>query len=150
VKVVGLPEEGHGYTHNFKRLTEEWTTETILYHRYMPASIIVGMLFLPKDSISDRQNTTSLSFACAKFRGFQGRKSTSDHPELMERIYVGLFDRSPATFGWTRFVDVELELGPRAAPTEGHLLTLHQIKADLVRLFRTRNPKLRVLGMPLS
>lgn len=33
-KVVGLPEEGHGYAHNLKRLTEEWTLETVTLHRY--------------------------------------------------------------------------------------------------------------------
>jgi hypothetical protein len=148
VKVVGLPEEGHGYTHNFKRLTEEWTTETILYHRYMPAAIIVGMLFLPNDCTKDREKCSSLSFACEKFRGFQGRESTTDHSELMEKIYVGLFDRSPERSGWVRFVDVATEIGPREVPSDSQLVTLEEIKSDLVKAFRRRNPKLRVIGMP--
>ena|SRR6266508_6168114 len=146
VKVVGLPEEGHGYTHNFKRLTEEWTTETILYHRYMPAAIIVGMLFLPYDCVTDRDKCSSLSFACEKFRGFQGREAASDHPELMEKIYIGLFDR--VREDWVRLVDVESEIGPREVPEDQQLLTLEQIKSYLVKLFRKRNPKLRVIGMP--
>lgn len=91
VKTIGIPEEKGGYAHNFKRITEEWTTETVLYHRYMPVSIIVGLFFMPWDSVADRSKVSSLSYAVEKFRGFQGRESIRDDFELMERIYVGLF-----------------------------------------------------------
>jgi hypothetical protein len=143
IKTVGLAEEDRGYGHNFKRVTEEWTTETVLYHRYMPVSIIVGMLFLPADAAADRSRASSLNHALEKFRGFQGRMSTRDDFELLEKIYVGLYEPG----GRTRFVDVALHLKPREIPGETQVLTFEQIKDHLVRLFRQRNPKLRVEGM---
>jgi hypothetical protein len=86
------------YGHNFKRLTEEWTTETILHHRYMPVSIIAGILFLPSHAERDRPKASSLNHAVEKFRGFQGRTSIRDDFELLEKIYVG-FTRRVARFG---------------------------------------------------
>jgi hypothetical protein len=144
IKVVGLPEGNRGYGHNFKRLTEEWTTETILYHRYMPVSIIVGILFLPSNADHDRPKASSLNHAVEKFRGFQGRISIRDDVELLEKIYVGLYDDN----GEVRFVDVAHHLKPLEIPAGAKLSTFEQIKDDLVRLFRQRNPKLRVKGMP--
>jgi hypothetical protein len=144
IKTVGLPEGDRGYGHNFKRVTEEWTTETVLYHRYMPVSIIVGMLFLPVDAASDRPKASSLNHAVEKFRGFQGRVSIRDDAELLEKIYVGLYDRDGAVV----FVDVAHHLQPLEIPTGDKVSTFEQVKDDLVRLFRQRNPKLRVKGMP--
>jgi hypothetical protein len=144
IKTVGLPEEDRGYGHNFKRVTEEWTTETVLYHRYMPVSIIVGMLFLPADAAADRSRASSLNHAVEKFRGFQGRTSIRDDFELLEKIYVGLYEDS----GEVRFVDVAQHLKPLETPAGTKVSSFEQIKDDLVRLFRQRNPKLRVKGMP--
>lgn len=147
-KVVGLPEEGHGYTHNLKRVSEEWTLETVNLHRYMPFAIVVGILFLPRDAVSDRPKISSLASAASKFRGFQGRDNETGPAESMEKIYVGLFDRDPANMGWVRFFDVRQELGPLEVPPPGSLLTFDDIKEALVQCFRERNPKLRVKGMP--
>ena len=144
VKTIGIPEEKGGYGHNFKRVTEEWTTETVLYHRYMPVSIIVGLFFMPWNAVSDRPKTSSLCQAAEKFRGFQARASIREDFELMERIYVGLFKPD----GTVRFLDVRTKLGPLQIPKESQLRTFEEIKDDLVRLFRERNPKLRVKGMP--
>ncbi len=145
VKAIGIPEGKSGYAHNFKRITEEWTTETVLYHRYMPVSIIVGIFFMPWDSVEDRSTVTSLSYAVAKFQGFQGRQSIREDFELMERIYVGLFKPD----GAVQFLDVgKGQLGPRETPQADRLQTFEQVKDGLVRLFRLRNPKLRVRGMP--
>lgn len=144
IKTVGLPEGNRGYGHNFKRLTEEWTTETILYHRYMPVSIVIGVLFLPSHAERDRPRASSLNHAVEKFRGFQGRTSIRDDFELLEKIYVGLYEES----GDVRFVDVDHHLKPLEIPAGAKVCTFEQIKDDLVRLFRKRNPKLRVKGMP--
>jgi hypothetical protein len=147
-KVVGLPEDGHGYTHNFKRLTEEWTLETVVLHRYMPYAIVVGMLFLPVDAMTDRVQVTSLASAANKFGGFQGRADQGDLAENMEKIFVGLFDPDPVGDGEVRFFDVRHPLGDREQPSAEHLLTLETVKDELVALFKQRNPKLRVTGMP--
>jgi hypothetical protein len=147
-KVVGLPETGHGYTHNFKRLTEEWTLETVTLHGYMPYAVLVGILFLPSDAMTDRSKTTSLASAAAKFRGFQGRENEKGPAENMEKIYVGLFDPDPLADGWVRFFDVRHRLEDRSEPSAEKLMTFEQVKEELVTLFKQRNPKLRVRGMP--
>jgi hypothetical protein len=110
----------------------------------MPVSIIVGMLFLPSHAERDRPRASSLNHAVEKFRGFQGRMSIRDDFELLERIYVGLYEDS----GEVRFVDVAHHLKPLKKPTGPKVTTFELIKDDLVRLFRQRNPKLRVKGMP--
>ncbi len=147
-KVVGLPEEGHGYTHNYKRVSEEWTLETVNLHRYMPYSIVVGMLFLPVEAMRDRVDRTSLSAAVTKFRGFQGRELVTDPVETMEKVYIGLFSRTEPSPGWVRFVGADVELGDRESPAPEQLLTFEQVKEELVGLFKSRNPKLRVKDMP--
>lgn len=60
------------------------------------------------------------------------------------KIYVGLYEDS----GEVRFVDVAQHLKPLEIPAGTKVSSFEQIKDDLVRLFRQRNPKLRVKGMP--
>ena len=71
VKAIGMPERDRGYTHNFKRVSEEWVLETLNYHRYMPYAIIIGMLFLPEDAMRDRKRVTSLATAIEHFAPFR-------------------------------------------------------------------------------
>jgi hypothetical protein len=152
VKVVGLPEPGRGYSHNLKRISEEWTQETINYHRYMPYSIIVGMLFLPGDAVDDRPRKSSLSTAVDHFRGYRGRRDPQADPDLMEEIYIAIYEasggRDRAKKGSVYFVSAEHTLPKRGAPDPAVRLTFEQVKAHLASLFRERNPRLRVAGMP--
>jgi hypothetical protein len=140
IKTVGLPEGDRGYGHNFKRVSEEWTTETVLYHRYMPVSIIVGMLFLPADAASDRPRASSLNHAVEKFRGFQGRVSIRDDAELLEKIYVGLYEGD----GGVVFVDVTHHLKPLEIPGDVRRKS-RMIWCDFSA---SATRKLRVKGMP--
>jgi hypothetical protein len=148
VKVVGLPEKNRGYTHNLKRVSEEWNLETVNYHRYMPYSIIVGMLFLPVDAMTDRKQKTSLSTSLDHFRGFRGRRDHRDDIDLMEEIYIGLYDPSGRKAGDVFFVGADLTLGPRGIPKPADRKSFEDVKEELVSDFKARNPKLRVRGMP--
>jgi len=147
VKVVGLPEKGRGYTHNFKRVTEEWTLETVNYHRYMPYALVIGMLFLPVDAMSDRKRRTSLVTALDHFRGFRGRRDHRDDIDLMEEIYIGLYEPSGKARGAVFFVRADLELDADE-PELTDRMTFEEVKDELAHRFKTRNPKLRVRGMP--
>jgi hypothetical protein len=149
VKTVGLPESGRGYTHNYKRVGEEWTLETISYHRYMPFSIIVGALFLPLDAAFDRTRSSSLATAIDHFRLFSGRPGHREYDEQMERIYVGLFQPKPRPlYGTVRFIDVAEDVPTSGLPAKDKLLTFDAVKDQLVTMFKLRNPKLKVKGMP--
>lgn len=148
VKVVGLPEKNRGYTHNLKRVSEEWNLETVNYHRYMPYSIIVGMFFLPVEAMTDRKQKTSLSTALDHFRGFRGRADHRDDIDLMEEIYIGLYEPSGEKAGTVFFVGADLALGPRRIPKSADRKTFEEVKEDLVHHFKARNPKLQVQDMP--
>jgi hypothetical protein len=148
VKTVGLPEGDRGYTHNFKRVGEEWVLETLNYHRYMPYAIVVGMLFLPEDAMRDRPTVTSLSTATRHFGPFRGRTYHGDDLDLMEEIYIGLFRDHEPKKGDVFFVSAEHELGPLEEPPTALRLTFEDVKNDLVARFKERNQKLKVKGMP--
>lgn len=147
VKVVGRPEEGRGYVHNLKRVAEEWTRETVDYHRYMPYSIIVGMFFLPVDSMSDRTQKTSLCATLEYFHRLRGRKDHRDDPDLMEEIYIGLYESKGAHMGSVFFVRADELIGNRDPVPVARRLAFEDVKEELVTLFKRRNPKLRVQGM---
>lgn len=148
VKVVGLPEKDRGYTHNLKRVSEEWTLETVNYHRYMPYSIVVGVLFLPADAMADRKEKTSLSTSLDHFRDFRGRNDHRDDIDVMEEIYIGLYEPDGRRAGTVFFVAADLTLGPREVPELTDRKTFEEVKDDLVHRFKRRNPRLRVQGMP--
>jgi hypothetical protein len=149
VKTVGLPEAGHGYVHNLKRVSEEWALETINYHRYMPFSIIIGAFFIPIDAATDRVQTSSLARSISHFRPSSGRRDHREYDELMERVYVGLYQPKPRPlYGAVRFIDVAQEVPSSGLPHKSALRTFEEVKSELVDLFKVRNPKLRVSGMP--
>lgn len=148
VKVVGLPERGHGYTHNFKRVSEEWTLETLNYHRYMPHSLIIGVLFLPEESMTDRVQKTSLSYGLEHFNAYRGRRDYRDDIDLMEEIYIGVYKSSGREIGDVFFISASDTLGPREKPAAASRMSFEAVKDDLVQKFKQRNPKLRVRGMP--
>lgn len=146
--MVGLPEGDRGYTHNFKRVAEEWTLETVNYHRYMPYAVIVGMLFLPAECMTDRKNRTSLSTALEHFGSYRGRPDHRADSDEMEEIYVGIYEPDGPNKGRVFFVSAELDLAPRAVPPAGIRLSFEDVKDALVHRFKHRNPKLKVQGMP--
>lgn len=148
VKVVGLQEGSRGYTHNYKRVAEEWTLETVNYHRYMPYSIIVGMLFLPYDSMIDRPQVSSLSAAVSYFTAYRGRHDHRDDPDLMEEIYIGVYEVEGVNSGEVFFISADVELGPTEVPSQTTRMSFEEVKDALVARFKTRNRKLKVHGMP--
>jgi hypothetical protein len=152
VKVVGLPEAGHGYSHNYKRLSEEWTLETVNYHRYMPYAVICGLLFLPADAVDDRPRKSSLSRALDHFHGYRGRIDHRGDPDLMEEIYVGVYEakggKNKPKKGTVYFVSAEHGIPDKGAPPPILQLDFDDVKDALVDRFKDRNPRLRVAGMP--
>jgi hypothetical protein len=151
VKCIGLAEPGHGFTHNYKRVSEEWTLETVNYHRYQPYSIILGVLFLPTEAMEDRGRKTSFVRALEHFRLMSGRESVHFDPDVMERVLIGVYERDDVRRrGDVFFVDVANELSPRALPPIEMRLSFETVKDELVWAFRRRNPRLRVEGMPTT
>ncbi|HWF31480.1 MAG TPA: hypothetical protein VG188_02870 [Solirubrobacteraceae bacterium] len=148
VKTIGLPERNRGYTHNFKRVGEEWVLETVNYHRYMPYAIVVGMLFLPRDAMSDRTKVTSLATATQHFAAFRGRTDYKDDLDLLEEIYIGVYAPYGSNAGDVFFITPEPELGARALPSPARRLSFEEVKDRLVADFKQRNRKLKVDKMP--
>ena len=117
IKNVGAPEITRGgytqYTHNYKRVSEEWSLETLATHRFQPFATLIGILFLPDDSLADRPNVTSFEAAVKKFAGFAGRANEQDYPELLEAIYIGVYSNDGPDAGSVRFWDVSAPVTSR-------------------------------------
>jgi hypothetical protein len=137
IKNVGAPETTNGgytqYTHNYKRVSEEWSLETLATHRFQPFATLVGVLFLPGDSLSDRPRVTSFESAVTKFAGFTGRTSEQDYPELLEAIYIGVYINNGPHLGFVRFWDVS-----RPLPADGFSLADFCTFEELVELWDER------------
>jgi hypothetical protein len=89
-----------------------------------------------------------LSTSLDHFRGFRGRRDHRDDIDLMEEIYIGLYDPSGRKAGNVFFVGADLTLGPREIPKPADRKSFEDVKDELVRDFKARNPKLQVRGMP--
>ena len=147
VKNVGAPEEveptksrpvGYThYTHNYKRVSEEWSLETLATHRFQPFATLVGILFLPGDALADRPNVPSFHAAVTKFSEFAGRQDERDYPELLEAIYIGLYVNNGPHLGFVRFWDVSVPL-PTSGPVLRDFLTFEDLAARWEGMIKRR------------
>jgi hypothetical protein len=95
-------------------------------HRFQPFATLVGILFLPGDSLGDRPVVPSFHAAVAKFREFGGRQNERDYPELLEAIYIGVYVNAGPHMGFVRFWDVSVSV-PRGLPALADFLTFEDL-----------------------
>ncbi|MCB9730770.1 MAG: hypothetical protein H6746_20025 [Deltaproteobacteria bacterium] len=108
------------YTKNFSRIDNELRAEATDYHVRQPYSVLVAVLFLPRDSareVEPRRSGGPSSFGAAVkyFRPRSIRRFPTDDPELFEGFFIGLYDPLALEAAPTRFFDVR-EPPPRARP----------------------------------
>jgi hypothetical protein len=146
VKNVGAPERvtskanpaGYThYTHNYKRVSEEWSLETMATHRFQPFATLVGVLFLPGDSLADRPKVSSFTAAVEKFQPFAGRSDERDYPELLEVIYVAVYVNNGPHRGFVRFWDVAKPL-PSGGPAFDDFETFENLVESWERMIKRR------------
>lgn len=127
------------YTKNFTRVDNEWRAEASDYHERQPYAVMIGVLFLPLDSVEDAKGKHHSSFAGAVtvFRHRSGRREPGDRTELFERLFIALYDTDLIKQGLVRFFDVS-EPPPRSgAPSK--LLDFSDVIRSVRRDYDERN-----------
>jgi hypothetical protein len=126
------------YTKNFTRVDNEWRAEASDYHERQPYAVLVGVLFLPQDSVGDGERSHS-SFAGAinLFRHRAGRREPSERTELFERIFVALYDPARHDFEDVRFVDAT-NLCPKNGPPT-NVMSFKTLISEISRTYDERN-----------
>ena len=101
------------YTKNYTRADGELRAEASDYHVRQPYAVLVAVIFLPLDACDDgSQAPSSFGQAVTVFRFRAGRDEPTDDPNLFERVFIGLYDTSPESFGTGGFFDV-MDAPPR-------------------------------------
>lgn len=101
LKSVHIREKGGRYTHNLKRNEEELRIEAAGYHKRQPYAVMVGVLFLPFDSVNDgrRGNPSSFGSWVRHLRPYTGRTGPTDEVDKLELIYIGLYQPDGGEIG---------------------------------------------------
>jgi len=131
VKTINFRDAASGrYTKNYTRADGELRAEASDYHIRQPYAVMIAVIFLPLDACDDgtkrqagsRKKETPSSFGQAVqiFRSRAGRKDPDDEPMLFERVFIGLYDVDPATFGDVIFFDVN-QAPPKQGKPKVHL-----------------------------
>jgi hypothetical protein len=111
--------------------------ETLATHRFQPFATLVGILFLPEDSLSDRPAVPSFHAAVTKFREFAGRENESDYPELLEAIYVGVYINTGPNAGFVRFWDTSVPVSS-GMPVLADFITFDELVEQWSAMIRRR------------
>jgi hypothetical protein len=129
------------YTKNYTRADAELRAEAADYHDRQPYAVMIALIFLPIDSCDDGEarSTAPSSFGQAVqiFRMRSGREKPTDAALLFERVFIGLYDHAPESYGSVRFFDVNKPPPKRGRPT--NLMTLPQMIDEIIKAYDERN-----------
>lgn len=125
------------YTKNFTRVDNELRAEAMDYHVRQPYAVLVAIVFLPEDSCRDGSVTFPSSFGAAvsQFRGRAGRRNPTDQAELLESIFIGLYQPD----GTVHFFDVEKKPPRTGRPRPAKLITLAELIGQIRDVYDGRN-----------
>lgn len=116
LKAVHFPDsEKRGFTHNTKRIDEEFRGEASGYHQRQPYSVMVGVVFLPDEAAEDATPRTASSFGrfVEYFRPLAERHDAHDDIDRFERVFICLYARDGSRM---EFFDVEVAPPRRGRP----------------------------------
>jgi hypothetical protein len=127
------------YTKNVTRIDNELRAEASDYHERQPHAVLVGLVFLPADSVNETP-ISSFGHAAQSYRFRTGRSSHTDSPALFERLYIALYEASDtATLGSVICFDVANSPPKTGLPKTEHRLTLQLVLEQCVVAFYDRN-----------
>ena len=144
IKTINFRDPKTGrYTKNYTRVDNELRAEAIDYHERQPFAVLVGVVFIPVDSCDDLkggdQTSSSFGQAVKVFRYRAGREGPHDDVQLFEKLYVGLYDVEPASFGEVGFFDVAERPPRRGRPKSPPLSTFVEFIERVVSVYDARN-----------
>lgn len=127
------------YTHNMKRVDEELLAEAIDYHVRQPYAVLIGLYFLPVAGCDDGKDRSSFGSWVAKLFSRAGREGPEHHPELFERIFVGIYESVGANRGDVVFFDVRTPPPRLGRPNDAAVLTWDQLIEEIRSEYQDRN-----------
>ena len=144
VSLKGMNFKDSGADNYDKNLTGrlyELTDEVRLVHEHLPYAVMVGILFLPLESVDDKTESADSSFARAVVKlGERTGRLDASLPGQATRCdsgYVALYsvgkEASRFPGGLCRFLNVTLEPPRRGRPVLGCTLSLEEMVAEIVR-----------------
>lgn len=138
IKTINAHDKTSGYAKNLTRVDAELRAEAADYHERQPYAVMVALIFFPVDACNDRsKEVSSFGKAVQTFRWRSGRSASVDSIMLFERVFIGLYDTSPETFGDLCFFDVE-----RAPPRRGKpetTMSFDELIGAIVKTYDRRN-----------
>jgi hypothetical protein len=128
------------YTKNYTRIDNELRAEAIDYHLRQPYSVMVAVIFLPEDSVTDGVSSpSSYASAVQHFRKRAGREKPSDDPQLFEHVFIGLYSLRDSSFGDVTFTDVMTPPPKSGPPKEEATLSYDALIEEIEATFWQRN-----------
>ena len=132
------------YTKNYTRADNELRAEAQDYHLRQPYSVMIAIIFIPRDAC-DRQEEVKVregalsSFAQAVriFRHRGGRQGPKDVEELFERVFLGVYEHEGANRGAVWFFDVRDT--PRRMGPPRKQRTFEQLIAHITQTYDALN-----------
>lgn len=139
IKTINFPDGKSGrYTKNYTRADGELRAEASDYHVRQPYAVLVGVVFLPIDVCDDGvKGPSSFGQAVKVFRFRARRLEPTDDPNLFERVFIGLYDTTPAQFGTVGFFDVMTAPPRNGRPAR--LLTFAELVQEIRTTYDLRN-----------
>ena len=80
-----------GFIHNMKRNDEELRVEATGHHLRQPFAVMAAVLFLPLESCTDLDETSSFASWVKYLWPLKGRNESEDPPDRYELVFVGLY-----------------------------------------------------------
>ena len=130
------------YTKNYTRIDNELRAEAIDYHRRQPYAVMVGVIFLPADSVDDGKGSDPISSfggAVKIFRHRAGRVEPDQEPELFELVLIGLYQHDGDSAGDVAFFDVMTPPPKNRKPDSDSLLSFEGAVAAITAVYDQRN-----------
>jgi hypothetical protein len=131
-----LDQTSKNYTHNPKRNDEELRVESIGYHQRQPFAVMIGVVFLPINALTDGTKTSSFGRWVKYMKPLAGREEPSDRYDLYERVFISCYDGTPGKEDlW--FFDVMVPPPKREKPKK--VLTIGQFFDEVKATYDKRN-----------
>jgi hypothetical protein len=135
----GEEEGGNAdFIHNMKRNDEELRVEATAHHLRQPYAVMVAVVFLPFESCTDLESTSSFASWVEYLWPLKGRTEPEDPPDGFELVFIALYARDGSELGF-------YHVGGRIpCPRHGRpsaLLTLTEFLQIVKRTYDVRNGK---------
>ena len=142
IKTLSFADEKSGrYTKNYTRIDNELRAEAKDYHQRQPYAVLVGVIFLPVEACFDAKSKMPSSFGAAVrlFRFRTGRKLPTDEQELLERLFLCVFETTGERRGEEWYFDVQSPPPRVGKPVAAGRVSWEQLLEEIRSTYDRRN-----------